>query len=139
MDPTLSRHYHLDVEVGPEKIGQVERILAAHLRHWGLRTLCDPVCHGVRLLLQSIEEHGADKKAVVEMWWTGQHLVTAVADNNRELPAPDAGRQGRLSRIAEWSDGWGCYPAPTGKTVWFSCRVRLPETAPLAAAVPVPG
>ncbi|MFI7012531.1 pep a2 [Streptomyces sp. NPDC050145] len=139
MEPTLSRHYHLDVEVGPEQIGQVERILAAHLRHWGLRTLADPVCHCTRMLLQDIEDHGADKTAVVEMWWTGQHLVTAVSDHNRELPAAQAERQDLSSRIAEWSDGWGSYPAPTGRTVWFTCRVRLPEPEPLAAAVPVPG
>ncbi|MZD04592.1 pep a2 [Streptomyces sp. SID5785] len=139
MEPTISRYYHLDVEVGPERIGQVERILAAHLRHWGLRTLVDPVCHCTRLLLRAIDEHGPDRTAVVEMWWAGQHLVTAVSDRNRQAPAERVPPEG-LSRVAEWSDGWGRYPGPGGTTVWFSCRVRTADPVPTAiAAVPVAG
>jgi hypothetical protein len=139
MEPTVSRYYHLDVEVSPERIGQVERILAAHLRHWGLRSLVDPVCHSSRLLLGAIDTHGPDRTAVVEMWWAGRHLVTAVSDRNRAVGAADPEHSAHLLRVAEWSDGWGRYPGPSGTTVWFSCKVRTADPVPVPVAVPVAG
>ncbi|WP_055568719.1 hypothetical protein [Streptomyces atriruber] len=139
MKSAIPCYYHLDVEVSPERIDQVRRILTAHLRHWGLGILSEPVCHCTGVLLHEIEEHGADKKTVVEMWWNGQHLITAVSDSNRDLPRRHYGPQGCLTQIAALSDGWGSFPATHGKIIWFSRRVRAPEHAPLTPPTPAPG
>lgn len=138
MKSATPRYYHLEVEVSPEKIEQVGRILAAHLRHWGLEILVEPVCHGTRVLLRTIEEHGTDKKTAVEMWWNGQHLITAVSDNDRDLPDPHYGPRGCLAQIAALSDGWGSCPATGGKIIWFSCRAQTPEHIPLSSLTPTP-
>ncbi|MEV7194098.1 pep a2 [Streptomyces sp. NPDC093510] len=138
MKSAIPCYYHLDVEVSPERIDQVGRILTAHLRHWGLEVLVESVSHCTGVLLHEIEEHGADKKAVVEMWWSGQHLITAVTDSNRDLLERHYGPQGCLTQIAALSDGWGSFPATNGKIIWFSRRARAPERAPLAPAAPAP-
>jgi len=130
-------YYHLDVEVSSERVGQVRRILAAHLRYWKLDILVEPVCRGVEVLLHTIDEHATDKNTAVEMWWNGQHLITAVSDNERE-PGPHYAPQGCLAEIAALSDGWGGCATPTGKIIWFSRRARLGERAPLVPVGPAP-
>ncbi|MEU2561463.1 pep a2 [Streptomyces longispororuber] len=138
MKTALPCYYHLDVEVSPERIEQVSRILAAHLRHWGLETLADRVCHCVGVLLRAVEENGSDKNTGIEMWWTGQHLITAVSDNEPDLPDPHYGPQGCLAQIAALSDGWGNYPATHGKIIWFSHRARSHVGARLRPVTPAP-
>ncbi|GAA1943545.1 hypothetical protein GCM10009837_81980 [Streptomyces durmitorensis] len=131
-------YYHLEVEIGPQRVAQVRRILAAHLRHWGLGVLVEPVSHCAGVLLDAIEAHATDKRASVEMWWNGQHLITAVSDNERDLPHPHHGLEGRLAQIAALSDGWGNCPAANGKIIWFSHRARSADGAPLAPMPPAP-
>jgi len=131
-------YYHLDVEVSPERVGQVSRILAAHLRYWDLETLVEPVRHSTEMLLRAIDEHARDKNTSIEMWWNGQHLITAVAENDCDL-RPDLDLRGCLERIAAMSDGWGCCATETGaKVIWFSQRARAGERAPLVPAAPAP-
>ncbi|MEV0124066.1 pep a2 [Streptomyces sp. NPDC050703] len=132
-------YYHLEVEITPERIEQVGRILAAHLRHWGLGTLVEPVSHCAGVLLRAVVEHGTDKNTAVELWWNRQHLITAVSDNEPGLPDPHYGPQGCLAQIAALSDGWGNYPANDGKIIWFSHRARSAERAPLTPFMPTPG
>ncbi len=131
-------YYHLDVEVCPERVGQVGRILAAHLRLWDLERLVGPVCHGTEVLLRAIDEHATDKHAVIEMWWNGQHVITALAEND---PAPRLGRElgSCLAWIAAVSDGWGCCATGTGaKVIWFSHRAPSCEGLPLIHTPPAP-
>jgi hypothetical protein len=131
-------YYHLDVEVSPDRVGQVSRILAAHLRYWDLETLVQPVCSGAEMLLRAIEKHATDKNTSIEMWWNGQHLITAIGDNDRAL-RPDQELRGCLERLAATSDGWGCCATETGsKVIWFSQRARAGERAPLVPAAPSP-
>ncbi|MEU6992042.1 pep a2 [Streptomyces sp. NPDC046465] len=138
MKSATPRYYHLDVEIGPEKVDQVGRILAAHLRHWGLHFLVEPVCHCTQVLLRAVEEHGTDKETAIEMWWTGHHLITAVSDKDRDLPGLHYAPQGPLTQIAALSDGWGSCPAAVGKIIWFACRDRTPDHVPLTPVTPVP-
>ncbi|MFR9800612.1 pep a2 [Streptomyces sp. MS06] len=138
MKTAVPCYYHLDVEVGPERVLQVSRILAAHLRYWNLETVVDPVCRGVELLLRAIDEHATDKLTSVEMWWNGQHLITAIGENDHEL-RPDRQLRGCLERIAAMSDGWGCCATDTGsKVIWFSRRARAGDREPLVATAPAP-
>ncbi|MGX1670875.1 pep a2 [Streptomyces sp. NPDC055400] len=139
MNTAVPCYYHLDVEVSSERVGQVRRILAAHLRYWNLDILVEPVCRGVEVLLHTIDEHATDKNTTVEMWWNGQHLITAVSDHERDLPGPHyAPKEGCLAEIAALSDGWGGCATATGKIIWFSRRARLGERAPLVPAGPPP-
>ncbi|MFI9778354.1 pep a2 [Streptomyces sp. NPDC051956] len=139
MNKAVPCYYHLDVEVSSERVGQVRRILAAHLRYWKLDILVDPVCRGVEVLLHTIDEHATDKNTTVEMWWNGQHLITAVSDHERDLPGPHyAPKEGCLAEIAALSDGWGGCATATGKIIWFSRRARLGERAPLVPVGPPP-
>ncbi|MCX4911358.1 pep a2 [Streptomyces sp. NBC_00878] len=138
MKTVVPCYYHLDVEVSPERVDQVRRVLAARLRYWNLENLVEPVCHCAEMLLRSIEEHAADKNTTIEMWWNGQHLITAIADSDGEFH-PESPARGCLVHIAALSDGWGCCGTGTGgKIVWFSRRARAIERAPLVPAVPVP-
>ncbi|MFF7557869.1 pep a2 [Streptomyces olivaceus] len=138
MKTAVPRYYHLDVEVSPERVGQVRRILAAHLRFWRLEDLVEPVCSGAEMLLRAIDEHAGDKNTSIEMWWNRQHLITAVAGNDHAL-RPDPDLRSCLQHLAANSDGWGCCATDTGaKVIWFSRRARSGERVPLVATSPAP-
>jgi hypothetical protein len=79
-----------------------------------------------------------DKNTTLEMWWNGQHLITAVQDSERDI-RPHYAPSGCLAQIAALSDGWGCCAtAGGGKIIWFSRRARSAERAPLVAPSPTP-
>lgn len=138
MKTAVPCYYHLDVEVSPERVEQVSRILAAHLRHWDLENLVEPVCRGTEMLLHAIDEHATDKNTSTEMWWNGQHLITAVGGHDRAL-RPDQELRGCLEHLAASSDGWGCCATETGsKVIWFSQRARADERVPLVPTAPDP-
>ncbi|MFG3019643.1 pep a2 [Streptomyces sp. NPDC048254] len=138
MKTAVPCYYHLDVEVSPERVGQVSRILAAHLRYWDLDNVVDPVCRGVELLLTAIDQHATDKHTSIEMWWNGQHLITAIGDDDRDL-RPDQDLRSCLAHLAATSDGWGCCAPETGsKIIWFSQRARSGERVPLVPTAPAP-
>jgi len=132
-------YYHLDVEVSPERIDQVRRILGAHLRYWDLEVLVESVCHCTEVLLHTIDAYAADKRITLEMWWNGSHLITAVQDSDRDL-GPHYAPRGCLTQIAALSDGWGCCAATGtgGKIIWFSQRARAADHAPLVPTGPSP-
>jgi hypothetical protein len=131
-------YYHLDVEVSPERIGQVRRILAAHLRYWDLEILVEPVCQCAEALLRTIDAHATDKNTTIEMWWNGQHLITAVQDSERDI-RPHYAPSGCLAQIAALSNGWGCCATDTGgKIIWFSQRARAGDPARLVPVAPAP-
>jgi len=131
-------YYHLDVEISPERIGHVRRILAAHLRYWDLEMLVEPVCRCSDALLRTIDAHAADKNATIEMWWNGHHLITAVQDSERDI-RPHYAPSGCLAQIAALSNGWGCCATDTGgKIIWFSQRARSGDHALLVPVAPSP-
>ncbi|MET8579233.1 pep a2 [Streptomyces sp. NPDC005012] len=137
MKTAVPCYYHLDVEVGPQRVDQVGRILAAHLRFWSLDNLVDPVRRGAEVLLRAIDEHAIDKKTSIEMWWNGQHLITAVGQNDRNL-RPDLELRPCLTHIAAHSDGWGCCDTGAGRIIWFTRRARSGERVPLVPTGPDP-
>ena len=53
MKTAVPCYYHLDVELSKEKVGQVKRILAAHLRYWNLENLAESVCRCAEALLRT--------------------------------------------------------------------------------------
>ncbi|GGV29824.1 hypothetical protein GCM10010260_83000 [Streptomyces filipinensis] len=138
MKSAVPCYYHLDVEVSPERVGQVSRILAAHLHYWDLENLAAPVCRGAELLLHAIDQHATDKRTSIEMWWNGQHLITAFGDDDPDL-RPDQDLRACLADIAAMSDGWGCCATESGsKVIWFSQRARAGQRVPLVPTAPAP-
>ncbi|MEU4932699.1 pep a2 [Streptomyces yokosukanensis] len=138
MKTAVPCYYHIDVEVSSERVGQVSRILAAHLRYWDLDNLAVPVCRGAELLLRAIDQHVTDKRTSIEMWWNGQHLITAFGDDDPDL-RPDQDLRAALADIAAMSDGWGCCTSDSGsKIIWFSQRARAGQRVPLVPTAPAP-
>ncbi len=98
----------------------------------------DPVCGGAEMLLRAIDEHASDKNTSIELWWNGQHLITAVGGNDHAL-RPHHDLRGCLQHLAATSDGWGCCATETGaRVIWFSQRARAGERIPLVPTAPEP-
>ncbi|MCQ4214015.1 MULTISPECIES: pep a2 [Streptomyces] len=135
MNRTVPRYYHVEVDPEPERVGQVQRIVAAHLRYWGLEKLATPATRGVGLLMEAAAGGGP---VTIETWWTGQHLITAVSHQDATEAGQGSAPLACLRRIAALSDGWGSCTAHARRIVWFSLRSRNNVREPLAPKRPVP-
>lgn len=154
MAGVVNRRYTLEVEPTRERLTQVRRITAAHLKYWGLELQVNPVCVAVDELLRNVAAHvEGDKTCVVELRWTGRQLTVSVADRDRRLPRLLTSLKGGLGRVAALSDSWGTCGTSEGKVIWFTRRVkdtqRIPSpgnlptrtvrvTQPLPATLPLP-
>ncbi|AVZ71546.1 hypothetical protein SLUN_04360 [Streptomyces lunaelactis] len=133
--------YTLEVQATTERIPQVRRILAAHLRHWHLEQHITPVCRAVDELVGNVVHHASgDKRCVVELRWTGRHLIASVADTDRRMPrvTSSSPSKGGLATVAVLSDSWGTCGTATGKVIWFSRRVKAAERIVRATPVAMP-
>ncbi|MFD4137703.1 MULTISPECIES: ATP-binding protein [unclassified Streptomyces] len=130
MNIPVACHYHIEVPATKERIPQIRRILAAHLRHWTLETHITPVCRAVDELIDNVVEHvEGDKTCVVELRWTGRHLIASVADRDGRLPRlhSSSPSKGGLAKVAALSDSWGTCGTDEGKVIWFSRRVKAAQ------------
>ncbi|MCX4587405.1 ATP-binding protein [Streptomyces sp. NBC_01481] len=139
MHVTAACRYTLEVQASTERIPQIRRILAAHLRYWSLEDHIAPVCRAVDELVGNVVHHvKGDKTCVVELRWTGRHLIASVADKDRRMPrvTSSSPKKGGLATVAVLSDSWGTCGTATGKVIWFSRRVkevqRVLRTAPVS-------
>ncbi|WP_406387860.1 ATP-binding protein [Streptomyces sp. NBC_00887] len=140
MTVPLDRHYLVELQVSAERISQLRRIVAAHLRHWNLDLHVRPVCRAVDELLTNVQRHvGDDNKCVVELRWSGRHLTVSVADNDSRMPRLLSGGGGGLSRVMALSDSWGTCRTTDGKVVWFTRYAETPRTTGLLPRTPLPG
>ncbi|WP_066929823.1 ATP-binding protein [Streptomyces sp. NBRC 110611] len=131
------RHYTVELHATAERVPQIRRILAAHLRYWNLELHIGPVCRGVAELLTNVHRHiGPEARCVVELRWSGRHLTTSVADGGPRLPKLVSAAGGGLSRVAALSDSWGTCGTPDGKVIWFTRRVEATRKTPLTARTP---
>lgn len=139
MTVQLDRHYQVAFQVSAERVSQVRRIVAAHLRHWSLELHVRPVCRGVEELLTNVHRHVGDHHpCVVELRWSGRHLTVSVADGSAEMPRLlDSG--GGLSRVRALSDSWGTCRTAEGKVVWFTRYAKEPRAVETAPPSPLPG
>ncbi|WP_327365603.1 ATP-binding protein [Streptomyces sp. NBC_01217] len=140
MTVQLDRHYLVELQVSAERVSQLRRIIAAHLRHWSLELHIRPVCRGVEELLTNVQRHvGDDNNCVVELRWSGRHLTVSVADNGSEMPRLLSTGGGGLSRVMALSDSWGTCRTAEGKVVWFTRYAKEPRTVELLPSAPLPG
>ncbi|MCX5112859.1 ATP-binding protein [Streptomyces sp. NBC_00378] len=140
MTVPLDRHYLVEFQVSAERVCQLRRIIAAHLRHWSLELHIRPVCRGVEELLTNVHRHvGDDNNCVVELRWSGRHLTVSVADNGSEMPRLLSNGGGGLSRVMALSDSWGTCRTAEGKVVWFTRYAKEPYSADLVRFPPLPG
>jgi len=132
------RHYTVELHASAERVPQIRRILAAHLRYWDLELHIPPVCRGVAELLTNVHRHiGPDAKCVVELRWSGRHLTASVADEGPRLPKLLSAAGGGLATVAALSDSWGTCGTPDGKVIWFTRRVEATRRARLTSRTPL--
>ncbi|WP_407549204.1 ATP-binding protein [Streptomyces sp. Pv4-95] len=130
------RRYTVELHASAERVPQIRRIVAAHLRYWRLDPHVPSVCRAVTELLTNVHRHlGPDARCVVEIRCSGRHLTAAVADEGPPLPRLESG--GGLSTVAALSDSWGTCGTEDGKVVWFTQRVDRAVETPLAAPTPL--
>ncbi|MFF8594242.1 ATP-binding protein [Streptomyces sp. NPDC015220] len=138
-----SRHCTVELQALPSRIGQVRRIVSAHLRYWHLDPLIDRAALGVTELLTNVHQHARpDKSCTVELEFLLDRLTVSVRDHDPRLPvvedmgdiAPLATEGRGLAMVAAMSESWGARPdGEQGKVVWFT----LPTSAgPVAVTVP---
>ncbi|MFF7816302.1 ATP-binding protein [Streptomyces roseolus] len=143
-----SRFYAVELQALPSRIGQIRRIVAAHLRHWRLDALVDPVQLGVTELLSNVHRHAQpDKECTVELELLLDRLTVSVRDNDPRMPVatesafldpsdePDGlATSGRgLAIVGALSDSWGVRPwGASGKVVWFTLTAPPPTPGPAA-------
>ncbi|MFF3322629.1 ATP-binding protein [Streptomyces sp. NPDC002889] len=130
MNVPVDCHYRVEVPATPERAPQIRRILAAHLRYWSLEAHVTPVCRAVDELIDNVVKHvTGDKTCVVELRWTGRHLIGSVADRDRRLPRVQTScpPKGGLAKVAVLSDSWGTCGTDEGKVIWFSRRVKAAQ------------
>ncbi|MET9662696.1 ATP-binding protein [Streptomyces sp. NPDC006510] len=140
MTVPLDRHYLVEFQVSAERVSQLRRIIAAHLRHWRLELHIQPVCRGVEELLTNVHRHvGDDNNCVVELRWSGRHLTVSVADNGSGMPRLLSNGGGGLSRVMALSDSWGTCRTAEGKVVWFTRYAQEPHSVDLVPFSPLPG
>ncbi|MFE2560012.1 ATP-binding protein [Streptomyces sp. NPDC059352] len=146
-----SRYYAVELQALPSRIGQVRRIVSAHLRHWHLDALIDQAALGVTELLTNVHRHAQpDKRCTVEIELLLDRLTVSVRDHDPRIPAagslgglggPDeceglaafeAGdglaTSGRgLAIVRAVSESWGIRPCgEDGKVVWFTLSAPPP-------------
>ncbi|WP_406099563.1 ATP-binding protein [Streptomyces sp. NBC_01013] len=139
MTVPLDRHYLVELQVSAERVSQLRRIVAAHLRHWSLELHVRPVCRAVEELLTNVHRHvGDDNHCVVELRWSGRHLTVSVADNGSDMPRL-LHEGGGLSRVMALSDSWGTCRTTEGKVVWFTRYAQEPQHVELVPLPPLPG
>ncbi len=139
MTVPLDRHYSVELQVSAERVSQVRRIVAAHLRHWSLDLHVRPVCRALDELLTNVHRHVGDgDTCLLELRWTGRHVTASVADGSSRMPRLlPAG--GGLSRVMALSDSWGTCRTTDGKVVWFTRYAEAPLPAGLLPNAPLPG
>ncbi|MEK9517992.1 ATP-binding protein [Streptomyces venezuelae] len=152
-----SRYYAVELQALPSRIGQIRRIVSAHLRHWQLDALVDHAVLGVTELLTNVHRHARpEKRCTVEIELLLDRLTVSVRDHDPRIPEAvacqdpldvyDAGEElatsGRgLAIVGALSESWGVRPCGAdGKVVWFTLAAPPPSTPvePRADAVCVP-
>ncbi|MFH8568199.1 ATP-binding protein [Streptomyces sp. NPDC017993] len=137
MTLACDRRYTVGLHASAERVPQIRRIVAAHLRYWRLDLHIASVCLGVTELLTNVHRHlGPDARCVVEIRWSGRHLTASVADEGPPLPRLESAGGG-LSAVAALSDSWGTCATADGKVVWFTRRVEAARETPLTAHAPL--
>ncbi|MET7754718.1 ATP-binding protein [Streptomyces sp. NPDC005389] len=141
-----SRYYAVELQALPSRIGQVRRIVSAHLRHWQLDALIDHAVLGVTELLTNVHRHAQpDKRCTVEIELLLDRLTVSVRDHDPRIPeavgcpdplaAYEAGEgcdelttSGRgLAIVGAVSESWGVRPCGAdGKVVWFTLAAPPP-------------
>ncbi|HCA88196.1 MAG TPA: hypothetical protein DEQ61_23660, partial [Streptomyces sp.] len=140
-----SRHCTVELQALPSRIGQVRRIVSAHLRHWHLDPLIDSAALGVTELLTNVHRHAQpDKHCTVELDLLLDRLTVSVRDNDPRVPVVHAAEasatSGRgLALVASVSESWGVRGQDGGgKAVWFTLHAP-PAAVRTDAVLAAPG
>lgn len=132
------RLYRLDLRIGADRIDQVRRIATAYLAHWGLEGQTGPLGKALAELLGNVVRHVGDgAPGTVELRLSERRLTLSVADTCTAMPRR-LPRGGGLARIGVLCDSWGSCHTESGKVVWCTRRVDLPQGAAGLPGTPQP-
>jgi anti-sigma regulatory factor (Ser/Thr protein kinase) len=141
MTVPLARQYVVELHASDERVPQIRRIVATHLRHWTLDLHVEPVGAALDELMTNVRRHagGAAEgvRCVVGLRLSGRHLTVSVEDGGPCMPRLLTAGGGGLSRVAALSDSWGTCATPGGKVVWFTRSVASPDDVFRVAGIPV--
>jgi hypothetical protein len=136
----------VELQALPSRIGQVRRIVSAHLRYWHLDPLIDRAALGVTELLTNVHRHARpDKLCTVEIELLLDRLTVSVRDHDPRIPVVEDAETfatcGRgLAMVAAVSESWGVRPVgEEGKVVWFTLPASspVPDLAHVSRRTPV--
>ncbi|MFD4986408.1 ATP-binding protein [Streptomyces sp. NPDC058374] len=132
------RLYRLDLRIAADRIDQVRRIATAYLGHWGLERQAGPMGKALAELLGNVVRHVGDgAPCTVELRLSGRRLTVSVADTCTAMPRR-LPRGGGLARIGVLCESWGSCHTESGKVVWCTRRVDLPQGAAGLPGTPQP-
>jgi anti-sigma regulatory factor (Ser/Thr protein kinase) len=135
----VGARYGLSLTVGDHSARHLRRILRAYLHSWGMPELIDPASLALTELVANVVRHVRDQRAALLMLRRPDGLRVEVTDTDPRPPLSTAvdeegeeladGGRGLLI-VDAVTDRWGWYPLPDrpGKTLWFECDTKLPDS-----------
>ncbi|MGH4028788.1 ATP-binding protein [Actinomycetota bacterium Odt1-20B] len=124
---TGTHEYQQRLTAHPEAVGQARRIVAAHLRLWGLDELTDAVSLCLSEMITNVREHAESDDCVLLLQNSSLGVRVVVSDDSAELPVvrePESLVEGGrgLLLLSAIADAWGATPTGEGKDVWAEFR-----------------
>ena len=124
MTTSLPGYLHMQVVVQPAAIGEIRRIVGAHLNLWDCADAADVVLTGVSELLTNVHRHAADPRCLLHIATVSRGICVEVHDRSSEEPVVaephENSEQGwGLWMLQKMADDFGCQKTLTGKCVWF--------------------
>jgi anti-sigma regulatory factor (Ser/Thr protein kinase) len=115
------------LEVEPEDLEEIRRVVKAHLRMWRLADLAEAATLTVTELLTNVHEHAAHHHATLLIQRVPGGACIVVSDRDHTLPSvtePDwATESGRgLFLVTRMAADWGIALTSTGKDVWVTLQ-----------------
>ncbi len=118
-----TKQYRQHLLAYPQTVGQVRRVVEAHLRYWGRDVLRDSVSLCTSEMLANVGKHAGSPACVLLLEDTGVAVRLTVSDSSKTLPmvcqvdlCAESGRGMRL--IAASASSFGCTLTDVGKDVW---------------------
>ncbi|NBM16632.1 ATP-binding protein [Streptomyces sp. GC420] len=129
------RVFRSAVPADPSRAAGVRRMVAAHVRHWGLPEVVDNAVLATDELFANAVRHGSSGPRdliTLTLEYSERELRVTVADPSGALPrsctADSAAESGRgLAIVDALADDWGTAPpepGTRGKRVWFTLSLK---------------
>ncbi|WP_432010675.1 ATP-binding protein [Streptomyces cucumeris] len=126
--PEMNSHeVRFDLNVTPEQLGRIRRIITAHVRCWGQEQIIDQAVMCATEMLSNVERHVESSDCVLILRSSPSGVRIAVSDDSQELPVvrePDwCSERGRgMWLLSKTAVAWGADLTDQGKDVWVELQ-----------------